>query len=161
MSLSPGFNSGLLDCISLQESIQVLLVTPPPTVVVEGDLRGGNIADDWKAPIWQPHRPTHGRTAEQLRLAEDRLRQCQSTTGRPDGGRISNFCLNLNNVRHGVPPSLKQVGNSWAGQRISLSITRSGKAHAAHLDTERHGAFSPSSGALPSYANGTTLYDSF
>ena len=96
--LTPSRQLRSLNRVRLDERVQLLLITPPPTKVVERNLCALNITNNRIPPLRQLHSPSGNRAAKQFRLPKLRLRQLESLTPRTNRHGIPHLCLNLNNV---------------------------------------------------------------
>jgi hypothetical protein len=94
----------------LEEAIEVPPVTPPPLKIVEVELASGQIGDNGILPLRQLHGQAGDFAAEKPGCTLHRLGEPQPLAGGPDGGYVTNFGPNGNNVRQGKSPSMGRSG---------------------------------------------------
>ena len=98
MSLATGFQGGSLDSVRLQEFVEVLPIAPASAVIVEMEMTVFGLADDRKAPVWKLDAPARHGTGEELMSSVDGRRKLPPAAGRGNGRRITDLCLNLDDV---------------------------------------------------------------
>jgi len=84
----------------LDESVEVLLFTPPAAVVVEADLSAIELTHGWIAPVGQLNAEASDLAAEQSVGALDGLWQPEAITRRTNRDRITHFGLDFHDVTH-------------------------------------------------------------
>ena len=96
------FDFRFLDRIHLNKLVEMTLVAPTVTVVVELDRPSRRVDDGRVFPVRELYEKPRRHATEKLCRAILGFSESQSTTSRSDSGLIVDFRLNLYDVRHRV-----------------------------------------------------------
>ena len=104
VALAAGFLASYLDRIALQKPVELLLLAPTATEVVELHGAGLGVNDDRVLPARQLNQKARDLGAEQLGSPVDRRRQGQMLAGGGDGIGVSNLGRDGDDVGHEGSP---------------------------------------------------------
>jgi hypothetical protein len=96
--------SCLLNGVQLEQPVELLLIAPAATKVVEPNLGRGRVDNDRIEPIGKLDDEPGNFAAEQRGGAVDRFGQAEPAARCSDRVTITDFCFDANNVRQGDPP---------------------------------------------------------
>ena len=105
MASFPSLDFRFLNRIHLNELVEMALVAPAATVVVELDGPSRRVDDGRVLPVGELDEKPRHRAAEKLCFAMHGFGESQPTTSRSDSGLIVNLRLNLHDVRHEIDES--------------------------------------------------------
>jgi hypothetical protein len=108
VALLASFELRLLNGIGLEETVELNLLAPPTAVVVELQRTCARLTNDGVDPARKPYSPAFDLLREKLMQSKIRILDMEPTTSRLDGDRVSDLCLDLNNVTH-------SLGLLWIG----------------------------------------------